>query len=176
MFNRKKKNPIVEETERKAEIMEYVMLENQKKRKDEDRVISYIEDKKGEFNNAREPIFHAKLNLMTVEELQVLNFKCLDAMVSYYRSLGKHLAGEELNIGQRTLGIMIGDLSKAMEHIVSSATGEKIEGSLLEVIQFLYVYEKLQQSYLAVDFYSIKHVFPQELFQKNEENKETWIA
>lgn len=164
MFKRKKKNSLVEELERKAEVMEYVMLENKKKREEENQVISDIQERKNKFKDKWEPLYHSKLNFMTIEEMQGLGSKCLDTLITYLHSLSRHLVEEELNIEKRTLGMMIGDLSKVMEHISSSVTGGKIVESLLEVVQYLYVYEELQQSYLAVDFYSIKRIFPQGFF------------
>lgn len=175
MFFKKKKNAMVEQIEKEAELMEYVMLQNQRKRTEEEQVLSNIQNKKREFQDKYEPLYLSKFNFMTVEEMQVLNFKCLDSTISYFCSLSKHLLDEELEIGKRTLGLMQSDLSKVMERIKNSINGEKIEESLVSIIEFLYVYEELQQSYLAVDFYSIKRVFP-EMFFIVREKKEMNIA
>jgi hypothetical protein len=164
MLKRKRKNPIVEEVERKAEIMEYVILENRKKRQEEDQILSDICKSKEQFKQKMEPIYHAKLNLMTIEELQSLTSECLSSVIRYFRSLSDYLIREELVIGLRTLGNMLSDLTKVLETPINKSSGEQLQKNLLQILQFLYVYEKFQQSYLAVDFYSIKHKFPRDFF------------
>ncbi|WP_121616598.1 hypothetical protein [Virgibacillus halodenitrificans] len=172
----RKKNLIVEDLERKAEIMEYVMLENQKKRIEENQVIFNIDQRKREFKNKWEPFYHTKLDLMTLEQIQGLNSQCLNAITHYLYSLSNHLVKKELPLGKRTLGYMIGDISIIMEHIVSSTMREEQQDGLLRLFQFLMVYEELQHSYLAVDFYSIKRKFPKEFFLLQKEEKENSIA
>lgn len=173
LFNRK--NPIVEQIEKEAEINEHIMNYNIGLRKEDDALLLSIEQKKEVFNKEFLPIYKEKLNSLTDEELKEIAQKCLRSSILYLRQLGGFLNKEEFYMRQRVYGKMVDDLTDAIHNLphelFDQPTESKIVFELLFVLQFFHAYDELQFQYLRVSFHSLQSSFPTNFVIKMKERE-----